>query len=149
MLCNALQTGSLGDGDLVQKVMRPWHAANRPASQQGSHRMLRPITFVPTGNFPQCAVGGSEACIGSICKIESTLRLPARPFSGGVIPGIERQARKRLKPGPEKLLSCCIAGATRRSGSAPRSREPRWPSKPVATASGWRAGFERAELRRT
>jgi hypothetical protein len=40
----------------------------------------------------------------------------------GVIPGIERQARKKLEPSPEELPGCYIAGATRRSGSAARSR---------------------------
>ena len=42
---------------------------------------------------------------------------------GGVIPGIERQPRKKLEPSPEK--PCCIAGAMRRSGrrQAPWSTE--------------------------
>ena len=37
-------------------------------------------------------------------------------------------------------LVCYIAGAMRRSGPVKRSRGLRWPSKPAATASGWRAG---------
>ena len=44
----------------------------------------------------------------------------------GVVPGIERQPRKKLEPSPE-----------------------RWPSKPAATVSGWRAGLRRVASRRT
>ena len=33
-----------------------------------------------------------------------------------------------------------VAGVTRRSRPAARSRGLHWPSRPVATASGWRAG---------
>ena len=58
----------------------------------------------------------------------------------GVLPSIERQPRKKLEPSAERLLACCIAGAMRRSGPVKRSRGLRWPSKPVATASGWRVG---------
>jgi hypothetical protein len=46
-------------------------------------------------------------------------------------------------------LLCCIAGGMRRSGPAARSRGLRWPSKPGATASGWRAGSRRMASRRT
>ena len=63
---------------------------------------------------------------------------------GGILPGIERQPRKKLEPSPERLLAC-IAGATSQSGLAARSRGLRLPSKPAATASGWR----RVGLRRT
>ena len=59
---------------------------------------------------------------------------------GGVLPGIERQPRKKLEPSPERLLVCYIAGAMRQSGPVKRSRGLRLPSKPAATASGWRVG---------
>ncbi len=58
----------------------------------------------------------------------------------GVLPGIERQPRKKQEPSAERLLGRCIAGAMRQSGPVKRSRELHGPSKPVATASGWRAG---------
>ena len=40
----------------------------------------------------------------------------------GMLPGIERQPRKKLEPSAERLLGLCIAGATRRSRPAARSR---------------------------
>ena len=59
----------------------------------------------------------------------------------GMLPGIDwaNDARSwsRVQKG---CLACCIAGATRRSRPAARSRGLRWPSKPAAMASGWRAG---------
>jgi transposase len=57
----------------------------------------------------------------------------------GVIPGIERQPRKKLEPSAERLLGL-LYRAMRRSGPVKRSRGLRLPSKPAATASGWRAG---------
>ena len=57
----------------------------------------------------------------------------------GVLPGIERQPRKNLEPNAEGLLDLLIAGAMRRSGPVKRSRGLRLPSKPAATAFGWRA----------
>src|SRR5215831_8687560 len=68
---------------------------------------------------------------------------------GGVLPGIERQPRKKLEPSPERLLRCCIAGAMRRSKPAAILRGLRWLSKPAATASRWRAGLRRVASRRT
>ena len=58
----------------------------------------------------------------------------------GMLPGIERQPRKKLEPVQKGCLACCIAGVTRRSRPAARSRGLHWPSKLVGTASGWRAG---------
>ena len=68
---------------------------------------------------------------------------------GGVLPGIERQPRKKLERALSGCLAYCIAGATSQSGLAARSRGLRLPSKPAATASGWRAGLRRVGLRRT
>ena len=59
----------------------------------------------------------------------------------GMLPGIERQPRKKLEPSPNGCLACCIAGGMRRSGPAARSRGLHLPSKPAATAFGWRAGL--------
>ena len=67
----------------------------------------------------------------------------------GMLPGIERQPRKKLEPSPERLLACCMAGRMRRSGPAARSRGLRLPSKPAVTASGLRAGLRRVGSRRT
>src|SRR5438132_12393133 len=58
----------------------------------------------------------------------------------GVLPGIERQPRKKLEPNAEGLLGLLH----RWQGEAvKRSRGLRLPSKPAATASGWRAGLKR------
>jgi transposase len=61
---------------------------------------------------------------------------------GGMLPGIERQACKKLELSPEPLLALLHAGRMRRSGPAALSRGLRLPSKPAATAFGWRAGLE-------
>jgi len=97
---------------------------------------------------------------------------------GGILPGIERQPRKKLEPSPERLLALphrwrdesVRAGRTitriavvepevpisgvrlsdwlhRKAHDAAASG--RRPSKPAATASGWRAGWRRVGLRRT
>jgi transposase len=59
---------------------------------------------------------------------------------GGVLPGIERQPRKKLEPSPERLLSVLHRWRDEAVRAGPISRGLRWPSKPAATASGWRAG---------
>ena len=68
---------------------------------------------------------------------------------GGMLPGIERQPRKKLEPSPERLVALLHAGGMRRSELAARSPGLRWPSKPAVTASGWRAGLRRVASRRT
>ena len=67
----------------------------------------------------------------------------------GVLPGIERQPRKKLEPSPERLLAVLQRWRDERSRPAAQSRGLRWPSKPAATAFGWRAGSRRVALRRT
>ena len=66
---------------------------------------------------------------------------------GGIVPGIERQPHKKLEPSPERLLAVLHRWRDE-AGPAARSRGLRLPSKPVETASGWRAGFGRAGWRR-
>ena len=68
---------------------------------------------------------------------------------GGVVPGIERQPRKKQEPSPERLLALLHRCATRRSRRVKRSRGLPWPSKPAATAFGWRAGLRRVGSRHT
>ena len=63
----------------------------------------------------------------------------------GMLPGIERQPRKKLERAQNGCLACCIAGGMRQSGPAARSRGLRLHSRPAATASGWRAGLRRVE----
>ena len=63
----------------------------------------------------------------------------------GMLPGIERQPRKKLEPNPERLLGLLHRWRMRRSGPAARSRGLRLPSKPAATGFGWRAGLRRGE----
>jgi transposase len=62
---------------------------------------------------------------------------------GGVLPGIERQPRKKLEPSPERLLGLLHRWRDEAVRAVKRSRGLRWPSKPAATASGWRAGLRR------
>src|SRR5215471_7821729 len=68
---------------------------------------------------------------------------------GGVLPGIERQPRKKLEPSPERLLAVLHRWrdeAVRVGGNITRML---WPSKPAATAFGWRAGLRRAASKLT
>ena len=62
---------------------------------------------------------------------------------GGILPGIERQPRKKLEPSPERLLALL-----HRWRDEEISRGLRWLSKPAAMASGWRAGLRHAGSRR-
>ena len=62
----------------------------------------------------------------------------------GVLPGIERQPCKKLDPSPERLLAVLHHWRDEAVRAGKRSRGLRWPSKPAATASGWRAGSRRA-----
>jgi transposase len=59
----------------------------------------------------------------------------------GVLPGIERQPCKKLEANSERLLAALHRWRMRRSGPAARSRGLHLPSKPAATAFGWRAGL--------
>ena len=68
---------------------------------------------------------------------------------GGVLPGIELSRARSWSRALSGCLPYCIAGATSQSGLAARSRGLRLPSKPAATASGWRAGWRREGSRRT
>ena len=67
----------------------------------------------------------------------------------GVVPGIGRQPRKKLEPSPERLLGLLHRWRDEAVRAGRTITQLRWPSKPVATASGWRAGLRRVALRRT
>ena len=56
---------------------------------------------------------------------------------GGVLPGIERQPRKKLEPSAERLIGLLHRW---RDEVVRGSRGLQWPSKPAAMASGWRVG---------
>jgi len=68
---------------------------------------------------------------------------------GGILPGIERQPRKKLEPSPERLLALLHRWRGEAVKAAARSGGLRWPSKPAATAFGWRAGWRRVASRLT
>ena len=68
---------------------------------------------------------------------------------GGVVPGIERQPRKKLEPSPERLLALLHRWRDEAVKAAAISRGLCLRSKPAATASGWRAGLRRVASRRT
>ena len=63
----------------------------------------------------------------------------------GMLPGIERQPRKKLEPSPERLLALLHRWRDEAVRAGPRSPGLRLPSKPAATAFGWRAGLRRVE----
>ena len=67
----------------------------------------------------------------------------------GVLPGIERQPRKKLEPSPERLLAVMHRWRDEAVRVGPRSRGSRLPSRPAATASGWRAGLRHVGSRLT
>ena len=73
----------------------------------------------------------------------------SRWLVAGMLPGIERQPRKKLEPSQNGCLPSCIAGRMRRSRRGAQSRGLRLPSRPAAAAFGWRAGLPRAASRRT
>src|SRR5271155_4717009 len=60
---------------------------------------------------------------------------------GGLVPGIERQPRQKLEPSPEQLLAVLHRWRDEAVRPVAQSRGLRLPSKPAATASGWRAGL--------
>ena len=60
---------------------------------------------------------------------------------GGMIPGIERDRLKKLVPDKKPSSTCCIAGVMKPLRSAVGSRALSSPSKPAATAFGWRVGY--------
>ena len=62
---------------------------------------------------------------------------------GGMFRALSVSRARSWSRAQNGCLACCIAGGMRRSGPAARSRGLRWPSKPAATASGWRAGLRR------
>ena len=67
----------------------------------------------------------------------------------GIVPGIERQPLKKLAPDEHALLALLQRwrGEAERRGA--QSRASLSPSRPAATASGWRAGCGRTASRRT
>ena len=67
---------------------------------------------------------------------------------GGILPGIERQPRKKLEPSPERLLALLHRWRDEAVKAAAISRGLRWLSKPAAMASGWRVGLRHAGSRR-
>ena len=67
----------------------------------------------------------------------------------GMLPGIERQPRKKLEPSPERLLALLHRWQDEAVGAGRTSRGLHLPSKPAATASGWRAGLRRVASRLT
>jgi hypothetical protein len=60
----------------------------------------------------------------------------------GMLPGIERQPRKKLETSPEQLLAVLHAGGMRRSGPAALSRALRLLSRPAATGANLIFGGE-------
>ena len=63
----------------------------------------------------------------------------------GMLPGVERQPRKKLEPSPERLVGLLHRWRDEAVRAGARSRGLSLPSKPAATAFGWRAGLRRVE----
>src|SRR3954468_18847086 len=57
-----------------------------------------------------------------------------------VVPGIARHPLKKISPDEARCWADCTAGKTKRPKLGARLRASPWPLRPVATASGWRAG---------
>src|SRR3954466_13117674 len=64
-----------------------------------------------------------------------------------VVPGIARHPLKKISPDEARCLADCTAGKTKRPKLGARLRASPSLMRPVATASGWRAGCGRAALR--
>ena len=58
----------------------------------------------------------------------------------GMLPGIERQPRKKLEPSPERLLGLLHRGQDEAVRAGRQSRGLHLPSKPAAMGFGWHAG---------
>src|SRR5437763_12725233 len=58
----------------------------------------------------------------------------------GMLPGIERQPRKKLEPSAERLVALLHGWRDEAVRAGRTITRLRLPSKPAATASGWRAG---------
>ena len=67
---------------------------------------------------------------------------------GGLFRALNVSRAKSWSRTQNDCLLCCIAGGMRRSRPAARSPGLRLPSKPDATASGWRVGLRRVASRR-
>ena len=67
----------------------------------------------------------------------------------GMLPGIERQPRQKLEPSPERLLALLHRWQDEAVRAGRTIHGLRSPSKPAATASGWRAGLSRVGSKRT
>ena len=67
----------------------------------------------------------------------------------GMLAGIERQPRKKLEPSPERLLALLQLWHDAAVWPGARSRGLRLPSKPAATAFGWRVGSRHVGWKRT
>src|SRR5947209_19550519 len=61
----------------------------------------------------------------------------------GMLPGIERQPRKKLEPSPERLLAVLHRWQDEAVRAGRTITRIAVASKPAATASGWRAGLRR------
>ena len=68
---------------------------------------------------------------------------------GGILPGIERQPRKKLEPNPERLLALLHRWRDESVRAGRTITRIAVASKPAATASGWRAGWRRVGSSRT
>ena len=68
---------------------------------------------------------------------------------GGMLPGIERQPRKKLEPSPERLLALLHRWRDEAVKAGRTITGIALALKPAATASGWRAGLRRVASRLT
>lgn len=60
-------------------------------------------------------------------------------LAAALVPGVKRQPLKKLETDQDALLKL-LAGATKPAEPGTRSRASPSPTRPDATASGWRAG---------
>ena len=65
--------------------------------------------------------------------------------SSWLLPGIERQPRRKLEPSPERLLALLHRWRDEAVKAGRTISGLRWPSRPAATGFGWRAGSRGVE----
>ena len=67
---------------------------------------------------------------------------------GAIVPGVHRHPEESFSLTRRPYFDCYTVGAMKQPRQAARSPALLWLLKQAETASGWRAGYERARLKR-
>ena len=131
----------------------PRGEASRREAMGRTAEVMAPSSFTRTdGGCPVAQVNDLSRSLTAFDPISTLVVVvemsKASWLVSGVVPGIERQPLKKLESDATALLRLMSGGGTRRCVLAGRSVGSRWPMRPAATASGWRAGSLLAGSRR-